>query len=63
VNRLMGWLAGGHLILTSRLDSFARQVEPLEIDMLSWEAAAAFLVRRPIRGGARRWMTMRRQVN
>jgi hypothetical protein len=43
VNRLMGWLAGGHLILTSRLDSFARQVEPLEIDVLSWEAAAAFL--------------------
>jgi hypothetical protein len=44
VDRLMGRLAGGHVILTSRLDRFARQVEPLEIDVLSSEAAAAFLV-------------------
>ena len=40
-NRLMGRLAGGHVLLTDR---FARQVEPLEIDVLSREAAAAFLV-------------------
>jgi tetratricopeptide (TPR) repeat protein len=44
VDRLMGRLAGGHVILTSRLDRFARQVEPLEIDVLSQEAAAAFLL-------------------
>ena len=43
-NRLMGRLAGGHVLLTGRLDRFARQVEPLEIDVLSREAAAAFLV-------------------
>jgi hypothetical protein len=43
-DRLMGRLAGGHVLLTSRLDRFAREVEPLEIDVLSREAAAAFLV-------------------
>jgi hypothetical protein len=43
VDRLMGRLAGGHLVLTSRLDRFARQVEPLELDVLSLDAAAAFL--------------------
>jgi tetratricopeptide (TPR) repeat protein len=44
VGRLMGRLADGHLVLTSRLDRFARQIEPLELDVLSPEAAAAFLL-------------------
>jgi tetratricopeptide (TPR) repeat protein len=44
VDRLMGRLAGGHVILTSRLDRFALQVEPLEIHVLSLDAAAAFLL-------------------
>jgi len=44
VDRLMGRLAGGHVLLTSRLDRFARQVEPLELDVLSPDAAAAFLL-------------------
>src|SRR5271165_1949214 len=43
-DRLMGRLAGGHVLLTSRLDRFARQVEPLELDVLSPDAAAAFLL-------------------
>jgi tetratricopeptide (TPR) repeat protein len=43
-DRLMGRLAGGHVLLTSRLDRFARQVEPLEVGVLSPDAAAAFLV-------------------
>ena len=44
VDRLMGRLAAGHLVLTSRLDRFARQVEPLEVDVLTPAAAAAFLL-------------------
>jgi hypothetical protein len=44
VDRLMGRLAGGHVVLTSRFDRFARQVEPLELDVLSEEAAVAFLL-------------------
>ena len=44
VDQLMGQLAGGHLVLTSRLDRFARQVEPLELDVLRLDAAAAFLL-------------------
>jgi hypothetical protein len=44
VDRLMGRLAGGHVILTSRLDGFARQVEPLELDVLSLDAASSFLL-------------------
>jgi hypothetical protein len=44
VDRLMGRLAGGHLVLTSRLDRFARHVEPLELDVLTPDAAAAFLL-------------------
>jgi hypothetical protein len=43
-DRLMGRLAGGHVVLTSRLDRFARQVEPLEMDVLGLAAAAAFLL-------------------
>jgi tetratricopeptide (TPR) repeat protein len=44
VDRQMGRLAGGHVLLTSRLDSFPRQVEPLELDVVSPDAAAAFLL-------------------
>ena len=44
VDRLMGRLVGGHVVLTSRLDRFARQVEPLELDVLSPDAGAAFLL-------------------
>jgi hypothetical protein len=43
-DRLMGRLAGGHVVLTSRLDRFARQVEPLELDVLSLDAASSFLL-------------------
>jgi tetratricopeptide (TPR) repeat protein len=43
-NRLMGRLAGGHVVLTSRLDSFARHVEPLELDVLNPDAAVSFLL-------------------
>jgi hypothetical protein len=43
-DRLIGRLADGHVILTSRLDRFARQVEPLEIDVLSLDAASSFLL-------------------
>jgi len=43
-DRLMGRLAGGHVLLTSRLDRFARQVEALELDVLDPGAAAAFLL-------------------
>jgi tetratricopeptide (TPR) repeat protein len=43
-DRLMGRLTGGHVLLTSRLDRFARQVETLELDMLSQADAAAFLL-------------------
>jgi tetratricopeptide (TPR) repeat protein len=44
VDRLMGRLAGGHVLLTSRNDRFARQVEALELDVLTPDAAAAFLL-------------------
>jgi WD40 repeat protein/tetratricopeptide (TPR) repeat protein len=45
-NRLMGRLTGGHVLLTSRIgaDSFPWPVEPLEVDVLSQDAAVAFLL-------------------
>jgi len=43
-DRLMGRLADGHIVLTSRLDSFARNVEPLELDVLASDAAVSFLL-------------------
>jgi len=39
VNPLTGRLTDGHLPLTGRLDRFARQVEALELDVLSPDAA------------------------
>jgi tetratricopeptide (TPR) repeat protein len=44
VDWLLGRLLGGHVLLTSRLDRFARQVEPLELDVLTLDAAAGFLL-------------------
>jgi hypothetical protein len=32
------------VLLTSRLDRFAQQVEPLELDVLSLDAASSFLL-------------------
>src|SRR4029077_18293568 len=40
----MGRLEGGHVVLTSRLDNFARHVEPLELDVLTSDAAVSFLL-------------------
>ena len=44
--RLMGQLAGGHVLLTSRLDRFPPDVQPLELDVLAPEDAVAFLLDR-----------------
>jgi hypothetical protein len=44
--QLMGQLAGGHVVLTSRLDVFAAHVEPLEMDVLTLEDATSFLLER-----------------
>jgi tetratricopeptide (TPR) repeat protein len=44
--RLMGQLAGGHVLLTSRLDRFAPNVQPLELDVLAPDDAVAFLLER-----------------
>ena len=44
-NRLLGRLHGGHVVLTSRLSSgFARGVERLDLDVLTLDDAAAFLL-------------------
>ena len=44
-NRLLGRLQGGHVVLTSRLAAgFARGVERLDLDVLSLDDAAAFLL-------------------
>ncbi len=44
--RLMGQLAGGHVLLTSRLDRFPPDVRPLELDVLAPDDAVAFLLDR-----------------
>jgi tetratricopeptide (TPR) repeat protein len=44
-NRLLGRLEGGHVVLTSRLSSgFSRGVERLDLDILTLDDAAAFLL-------------------
>jgi len=44
-NRLLGRLQGGHVLLTSRLTAgFARGVERLDLDVLSLDDAASFLL-------------------
>jgi hypothetical protein len=44
VHRLLGRLTGGHVVLTSRLRRFPRGVERLDMDVLSPEDAADFLL-------------------
>jgi hypothetical protein len=44
--KLMGQVTGGHVIITSRLSNFADEVEPLELNVLSDDDAAAFLLDR-----------------
>jgi tetratricopeptide (TPR) repeat protein len=43
---LMGQLAGGHVLLTSRLANFPADVDPLEVDVLHVGDAADFLLER-----------------
>jgi hypothetical protein len=42
--RLLGRLQGGHVVMTSRLARFPRGVERLDLDVLSLDDAASFLV-------------------
>jgi tetratricopeptide (TPR) repeat protein len=46
VERLLSGLAGGHVIVTSRLADFSGNFQPLELDVLAVEDAAAFLLSR-----------------
>jgi hypothetical protein len=46
VERLLSELAGGHVVVTSRLASFSGYFQPLELDVLAVEDAAAFLLAR-----------------
>ena len=43
-HRLLGRLTGGHVVLTSRLVRFPRGVERLDLDVLTLDDAAAFLL-------------------
>lgn len=43
-NRLLGRLQGGHVVMTSRLARFPRGVERLDLDVLSLDDAATFLL-------------------
>jgi hypothetical protein len=43
-HRLLGRLAGGHVLITSRLTQFPRGVKCLALDVLSLQAAASFLL-------------------
>ena len=44
--RLMAKVTGGHLVVTSRLRNFSGDFEPLELDVLTVEDAATFLMER-----------------
>jgi tetratricopeptide (TPR) repeat protein len=46
VEKLLGELAGGHVVVTSRLANFSANFWPLELDVLAVEDAAAFLLAR-----------------
>jgi tetratricopeptide (TPR) repeat protein len=46
VEKLLGGLAGGHVVITSRLADFSANFRPLELDVLAVEDAAAFLLAR-----------------
>ncbi len=43
-HRLLGRLAGGHVLMTSRLTQFPRGVERLDLDVLSLDDATSFLL-------------------
>jgi tetratricopeptide (TPR) repeat protein len=47
--QLIGQLAGGHVVITSRLANFPADVDPLEVDVLDVGDAADFLVERTAR--------------
>jgi tetratricopeptide (TPR) repeat protein len=47
--RLIGQLAGGHVMITSRLANFPADVDPLEVDVLDFGDAADFLLERTAR--------------
>ncbi len=44
--RLLAQLRGGQVLLTGRLSNWSRQVEPLELDVLTVESATEFLMSR-----------------
>jgi tetratricopeptide (TPR) repeat protein len=44
--RLLGTLTGGHVLITSRLANFAGHFDPLRLDLLGVDEAAAFLLER-----------------
>jgi len=46
VEHLLSGLAGGHVVVTSRLADFSGNFQPLELDVLTVEDAAAFLLAR-----------------
>ncbi len=46
VEHLLSSLAGGHLVITSRLADFSGHFQPLELDVLGTEDGAAFLLER-----------------
>jgi hypothetical protein len=46
VEKLLGGLIGGHVIVTSRLANFSANFQPLELDVLTVKDAAAFLLAR-----------------
>jgi hypothetical protein len=47
--QLIGQLAGGHVVITSRLANFPADVDPLEVDVLDVGDAADFLLERTAR--------------
>jgi tetratricopeptide (TPR) repeat protein len=46
VERILGALSGGHVVVTSRLADFSGNFQPLELGLLAMEDAAAFLLAR-----------------
>jgi tetratricopeptide (TPR) repeat protein len=53
VERLLSGLTGGHVVVTSRLADFPGYIQPLELDVLAVEDAAAFLLARTDNGRRR----------
>jgi DNA-binding response OmpR family regulator/tetratricopeptide (TPR) repeat protein len=45
-HRLMARIGGGHVVITSRLASFAPEIEALQLDVLTTDDAAEFLLQR-----------------